>query len=789
MFTEKRSVPLDWPSVFIYLFLIQLSALALSTADWTDHLDIVTVSTFLALVLGAALARSRFRGWAAALFSTSYAIFFIGVQIGRTMSEGLLWQDRIRSLLGRLEVFFSVILQGETNEDPLMFVLLMAAVFWILASSGTWMFFRKGRLWWAVLPAGAGLIVNSYFYVGRAPMGAYTATYIMLLLVLVARTDILSRIDMWKRIRAQVPVEAGTYVSVVGLGIALMLVVSAWGGPAFVRSEAAADLWRSVSRPVRRVRDRIGEAFGDLRSPVTLVYDAYGDELTLDSGSEPLDEIVMEIEAEEDPSRSGRFYWRNRTYAVYEDGLWSSTPGELIEVRARDDDLKVAEYEAREELMVNVLPKQKAVRVLSLPSQPVYFSRDAEVLVTMEGDYVVDIAMVEAEDLVYNGDVVRAAASVAVPTADDLREAGTEYPDWVLESYLQMPDVLSERTLALAEEITQPYDNSYDRVMAVTTWLRSNIEYQRVIAAPEELTDRLDWFLFESQVGFCNWYASAEVILLRSVGIPARLAVGYASGSHDPVEQLYVVSSTDSHAWPEVFFPGIGWVEFEPTGNQPSLVRPEDPARMAESDYRDTPWVRMAQEEMFGDGLEESADSPELPEEDLDLPVFSTGFKFSLRVYLALGVVLAVLMYLWLKMDPLARIAAAGVLAAGLRWAGVNPPKRLEEVGELALTTAGIMYARWSRWMERLEFNVMPSQTPYERALLFANRFPEYGSAGWQIARTYTLERYAGVFGDIWETRKAWHRLRLRLFKIHLINKTAGIPASIRSSLRRAARD
>ena len=91
--------------------------------------------------------------------------------------------------------------------------------------------------------------------------------------------------------------------------------------------------------------------------------------------------------------------------------------------------------------------------------------------------------------------------------------------------------------------------------------------------------------------------------------------------------------------------------------------------------------------------------------------------------------------------------------------------------------------------MERLEFNVTPSQTPFERALQFANRFPDYGGAGWQIARTYTLERYAGIYGDIWETRKAWRELRPQLFKVHLKSMAAGFLASIRSSLRRAARD
>ena len=81
------------------------------------------------------------------------------------------------------------------------------------------------------------------------------------------------------------------------------------------------------------------------------------------------------------------------------------------------------------------------------------------------------------------------------------------------------------------------------------------------------------WFLFDLKSGFCNYYASAEVLLLRSVGIPARMVVGFAQGKS--VESgLYAVRGRDAHAWPEVYFQGIGWVQFEPTVNQAVLIRP-----------------------------------------------------------------------------------------------------------------------------------------------------------------------------------------------------------------------
>jgi transglutaminase-like putative cysteine protease len=84
----------------------------------------------------------------------------------------------------------------------------------------------------------------------------------------------------------------------------------------------------------------------------------------------------------------------------------------------------------------------------------------------------------------------------------------------------------------------------------------------------------MEWFLFDEQTGFCNYYATAQVLMLRSLGIPARFVVGYAQGEYDPQTKTYTVRKKDSHAWPEVYFIDYGWMPFEPTVDQPALIRP-----------------------------------------------------------------------------------------------------------------------------------------------------------------------------------------------------------------------
>ena len=86
--------------------------------------------------------------------------------------------------------------------------------------------------------------------------------------------------------------------------------------------------------------------------------------------------------------------------------------------------------------------------------------------------------------------------------------------------------------------------------------------------------DAVDYFLF-IQKGYCDYFGTVMAIMLRSVGVPARLATGYLPGSYDYGRQRYEVSERDGHAWTEVYFPPYGWIEFEPTPGKASIAYPE----------------------------------------------------------------------------------------------------------------------------------------------------------------------------------------------------------------------
>jgi hypothetical protein len=117
---------------------------------------------------------------------------------------------------------------------------------------------------------------------------------------------------------------------------------------------------------------------------------------------------------------------------------------------------------------------------------------------------------------------------------------------------------------ALARESTAGAPTAYDKALALQDHLRT-YPYTLELDAPPADRDVVDYFLFDLKRGYCDYYASAMVVMARSVGLPARLAVGYTTGAYDQDDQVYRVSMAEAHSWPEIYFNEFGWIPFEPT--------------------------------------------------------------------------------------------------------------------------------------------------------------------------------------------------------------------------------
>ncbi len=303
------------------------------------------------------------------------------------------------------------------------------------------------------------------------------------------------------------------------------------------------------------------------------------------SGPELSKKLVMTIKVE-NPAldsqdfttsrQSPTFYWRGLTYDQYTRSGWASGPTTTIN------------YPAGTPAQTQALPAQQVLwqDVRFQEDQPGLVYVDGE-LVRLEQDYKIAwrLQPVSRENAAQNpdGDIFgastekssyRAESLKSMPSAEQLRQASSNYPGWVIDQYLQLPQDVPHRVLDLARDLTATEPTPYDRTLAIEAYLR-RFPYTLDLPEPPKNRDIVDYFLFDLKKGYCDYYASAMVVLARAAGLPARLAIGYASGRYDPQNDRYRVSEADAHSWPEIFFPSYGWVGFEPTAGRPAPGRPD----------------------------------------------------------------------------------------------------------------------------------------------------------------------------------------------------------------------
>ena len=147
--------------------------------------------------------------------------------------------------------------------------------------------------------------------------------------------------------------------------------------------------------------------------------------------------------------------------------------------------------------------------------------------------------------------------------AAKLRADAAVYPEEISREYLQLPR-LDPRIAELAKTITAREPTPYDKATTIENYLRSRYTYTLNLTGKPG-NDPLPHFLFETRAGHCEYFASAMAIMLRTLGIPSREVNGFLPGEFNDVAGDYIVRASDAHSWVEVYFPGDGWITFDPT--------------------------------------------------------------------------------------------------------------------------------------------------------------------------------------------------------------------------------
>lgn len=280
--------------------------------------------------------------------------------------------------------------------------------------------------------------------------------------------------------------------------------------------------------------------------------------------------------------------------------------------------------------------------------------------------------------------------------AETLRSVDMTLPDSIAARYLQLPE-LDPRVHELAREVTGSTTTSYDAALALQTFFRNEFVYDIDISAGSG-ENALVHFLFEDRRGYCEQFAASYAAMARTIGLPSRVAVGFTEGDQSQTDpSFFTVRGKHSHAWPEIFFPGLGWVPFEPTPGRYSpgsaawtTLSPEqaiDYEETTPADLNDEPVVPTEDTLFPADLFPEFNNNDVGAEGDTFESPANTGFKLlaTITVALALWVLsIATLrwLYIWWQdrrdLTPNAKILRAWQRVANT-YSRLNQPMRVSE--------------------------------------------------------------------------------------------------------------
>jgi len=295
--------------------------------------------------------------------------------------------------------------------------------------------------------------------------------------------------------------------------------------------------------------------------------------------------LTMEVTDPEDEApylaavvyhRFDRTGWR-RT----EPGLTVRAPGEEVLANSAD----AVSREGRRELQVTVTVASSRETVFT-PVMPLSVDQATGVMLIGEGGFFEGLERGSSDAPYTVTALVPAPEADGGPTEARLRQAGTDYPAAVMALYgpeTVADDALGEASQALLAEIRTgagPQASPYDLADATRDLLRDQSRFTYDTDVRDQACSNMSTVECFARIkrGYCEYYASTMAVLLREMGVPTRYVQGFLPGDRAPGSQTFTVRNSDAHAWVQVYFPGYGWIDFDPTAAVSELA-PLPPGR------------------------------------------------------------------------------------------------------------------------------------------------------------------------------------------------------------------
>ena len=567
----------EWLTFTLLLFLMVPVVGSLQSADWVDEMPSLVATALYGLAFGWLIAKSPLPEWAGAVLGLAAGAAVTLFMVLRTLllvdaagEDG--WGQRWSEFWLRLQDWWKALIAQDFSADPLPFVVLLVFAVFAVAYVTVWSAARWKNPWAAVVPGGFVLLTNISYLPGQPSFAV--VFFVVASVLLVTRLQYTRAVERWGRQHVQPPDFMSVEVLLVASVVAGVLVFVAWTVPTANNWSPVARAWGVVISPIADRFEGSGGVFVGVSSKKAVPVHTLGSTLPI-QGPVTLDgTAIFRVEAAEPTTLRG---------AVYDE--YTGAGWKLSQAAAKPIDLTVEQAEQGAgssraqvrnpmKVKVAVVGEGGPLRRLLAPGDPLAADQPGRIL----GAPGAQPAAITPDRDSKPGSEYTAVGAVSAAAINTLQDAGTAYPDEIFRTYTQLPANIPPEVAELTKQVIGNVATPYEAVRRVEAYLRGTFVFTLEPDRPAPRRDATAFFLFDQRAGHFDHFASAMAVMLRTAGIPTRLAAGFVldPADFDSTEKAYIVTEQRAWAWPEVYFPNLGWVEFNPTPSRGVVARPGD---------------------------------------------------------------------------------------------------------------------------------------------------------------------------------------------------------------------
>ena len=560
-----------WTTVLFAMVLVLITVGCIQSLNWTHGIDILTTTTLVGMALGFILAKQQFLPQSLAdipalALGMLYAFWQTAVA-DEGGHVGVLWRH--------LLVWVKSAQSGGASTDDAIFLLFLAVLTMLLGYVSMWLIFRSRSPWLAAAANGVVLLINLNY--ATSDKAIYAVLFLLAALLLIVRFNLVERLRIWRRKGLRYPPELTWDFMQAGVIFVIVVMVISATLPNNVVNGGLQTLWNGPNSPWQGVQTHFGNLFHVNGSNGSTKV-AFGKTLKITGNVNLPTNTVLTYHS------TTTTYLQGLTFDTFDGHQWSIGAQQTAQVPANS--MIIAETNA-------TTPLIETIHLVNAPDGSyIYTLGEAKsfslaTLVQADGiglttaDQVGSYTSWQVPHPLQNGNTYQVSSAISTATATQLQAvrspdaAPNLYSPAFLARYTQLPSDLHPDGPVYqdAAQWTANAKTMYDKLEAlINGFQNNNFRYSQTNPDVPSDSDAADFFLSTGQ-GYCTWFATGMTMMARSLGIPTRVVEGFAPGTLDPKTQQYVVLGTSAHLWVQSYFPGYGWINFEPSVGFPQFTR------------------------------------------------------------------------------------------------------------------------------------------------------------------------------------------------------------------------